>query len=76
MVSKKSMSQCISKDYCKGWNDCVSKMRNDNKQNCHYSVVEDIHSDEIYTEFGFCSVCKTLIFADSTYCHHCGCKIY
>lgn len=26
MIGRKTVSQCVSEDYCKGWNDAVDKM--------------------------------------------------
>lgn len=26
MIERKTVSQCVSEDYCKGWNDAVDKM--------------------------------------------------
>lgn len=28
MINRKVMSMCVSIDYCKGWNDAVSEIRN------------------------------------------------
>lgn len=32
MIEYKTASQCISSDYCKGWNDAVKKAEKENKE--------------------------------------------
>ena len=40
MIERKTVSQCISSDYCKGWNDAVDKMPK------WISVEDDIPTDD------------------------------
>lgn len=41
-----------------------------------YSKIENIGFDELYAEFGYCSVCGSYILANSKYCQTCGSTIY
>lgn len=52
MVERKTVSQCISSDYCKGWNDAVNSVVR--CEDCRYC---ELHVDYLTGKtfnFGYC----------------------
>ena len=58
MIGRKTVSQCVSEDYCKGWNDAVDKMPK------WISVKERLPENDddvlIITEFGISMGCYVI----------------
>lgn len=61
-IEKKYMSQCISSDYCKGWNDAVEEIGR-----CKDCVWSREPTKEDYTEIGR----DVLAYKDSLVCAFC-----
>lgn len=67
MVKRKVMSQCISKDYCQGWNDAVSEMEE-----------KKVYGQWKRRKNWMKSVCSNCSFEhdeESNYCPHCGAEM-
>lgn len=68
MLKKKVVSQCISSDYCKGWNDAVKQIVHCNE--CKYYAAELDERDGCIVEsnIGTCNVFEDYLVGMWDFC--------